>query len=76
MGGRALTDLPATLMLDVVYSLALEETKDGAEHRAQLDARLAALSVSRGASGKPDRATWGRLPHQQAAMRAAQAAGS
>lgn len=75
MGGRDLRTLPPTLMLDVVYSLALEETKEGVEHRSNLDNQLAALAAGRARDGRPDRATWGRLPHQQAAMRAAQAAG-
>lgn len=77
MGGRELLSLPATLMFDVIYSLALEDTKHAQENRASLDAKLASLAVGRkGNDGKPDRASWGRLPHQQAAMRAAQAAGS
>lgn len=74
MGGRDLLELPATLMLDVIYSLVLEETKDNRENRARLDAHLLSLVMGRTPDGKPDRATWGRLPHQQAAMRAAQGA--
>jgi hypothetical protein len=71
MGGRDLTELPASLMLHVIYSLLLEETKESVEHRTSLDASLANLAVGRQSDGKPDRETWGRLPHQQAAMRAA-----
>lgn len=60
-------------MLDVIYSLMMEETKEGVEARKRVDDQLAAL-VARTVTGKPDRATWGRLPHQQAAMKAAQTA--
>jgi len=60
-------------MLDVIYSLMLEETKEGIEARKRVDDQLAALTA-RTVTGKPDRATWGRLPHQQAAMKAAQTA--
>jgi hypothetical protein len=74
MGGRLLTDLPATLMLDVIYSLAVKETKEDQEARRRLDDHLASLVVSGRHDGRPDRSTWGRLPHQQAAMRAAQTA--
>jgi hypothetical protein len=71
MGGRDLLDLPATLMLDVIYSLASEETKELIDARRRLDDHLLSLVVARGGDGKPDRATWGKLPHQQAAMKAA-----
>lgn len=68
MGGADLLALPATLMIDVVYCLLLEERKERAEHRAELDRKLD--SMEKGLGGKPDRDTWGKLPHQQAAMRA------
>jgi hypothetical protein len=61
-------------MLDVIYSLVAEDTKEAQEARTRLDNHLLALVVSRAPSGRPDRATWGRLPHQQAAMKAAQSA--
>jgi hypothetical protein len=61
-------------MLDVIYSLVLEDTKETVEARRRLDQHLLSKVVSSGHDGKPDRATWGRLPHQQAAMRAAQTA--
>lgn len=63
-----LTELPATRMLDVIYSLALEDTKEAADHRAALDA---ALDNAANSSGRPDRATWGRTPAQQRAMKSA-----
>lgn len=69
MGGRDLLTLPATLMLDVIYSLVLEETKETHEARRRLDDHLTTVAA-RNVVGKPDRATWGKLPHQQAAMRA------
>jgi hypothetical protein len=70
MAGRDLLHLPATLMLHVIYSLMLEQTQELVEARERLDAKLNSLVVGRGSDGKPDRATWGKLPHQQAAMRA------
>jgi hypothetical protein len=60
-------------MLDTIYSLMAEETKEGIEARRKLDGELSAVT-QRTVTGKPDRATWGRLPHQQAAMKAAQSA--
>jgi hypothetical protein len=52
----------------VIYCLVLEDDKDRADRRLELDAKLAAQE-------KPRRETWGRMPHQQAAMkRAAEAA--
>ena len=57
-------------MLDVIYSLAAEETKEGVDARKRLDDQLASVT-QRTVTGKPDRATWGRLPHQQEAMKAA-----
>lgn len=74
MGGRDLLELPATLMLSVIYSLVLEDSKEAAEARRKLDEHLLSRVVSSGSDGKPDRASWGKLPHQQAAMRAAQTA--
>lgn len=71
MAGRDLLELPATLMLDVIYSLAVEDTREASDTRQRLDDRLAE-AAARNVVGKPDRATWGQLPHQQAAMRAAQ----
>lgn len=71
MGGRDLLSLPATLMLDVIYSLVLEDSKETIEARRRLDEHLLSKVVSSGHDGKPDRATWGKLPHQQAAMKAA-----
>jgi hypothetical protein len=61
-------------MLDVIYSLVLEDTKEAVEARQRLDAHLLSKVVSNTHDGKPDRATWGKLPHQQAAMKAAQTA--
>lgn len=61
-------------MLDVIYSLVLEDTKEGMDARRRLDDHLLAQVVSGRHDGRPDRATWGRLPHQQAAMKAAQSA--
>jgi hypothetical protein len=58
-------------MMDVIYSLVLEDTKEAAEARQRLDAHLLSKVVSNAHDGKPDRATWGKLPHQQAAMKAA-----
>jgi hypothetical protein len=74
MGGRDLLSLPATLMLDVIYSLVAQETKEGQDARRRLDDHLLSLVVRTGSQGKPERASWGRLPHQQAAMKAAQSA--
>jgi hypothetical protein len=74
MGGRDLLTLPASLMLNVVYSLVVEDTKEAQDTRDRLDNHLNSLVIRTGARGKPDRATWGRLPHQQAAMKAAQTA--
>jgi len=51
----------------VLYCLVLEDDKEAAERRQELDGRLAGMA-------KPQRETWGKLPHQQAAMRAAQQA--
>jgi hypothetical protein len=61
-----LADLPAPVLFDVVYALVCEDTKEAAEQRQKLDEVLDRQSV-----GVPDRATWGKLPHQQRAMRAA-----
>jgi hypothetical protein len=70
MGVRDLTGLPATLLMDLVYCMVLEDTKEAKEAREKLDGIL----DSRSEDGKPDRATWGRLPHQQRRMRAAEEA--
>jgi hypothetical protein len=51
----------------------LEETDKRVERREDVDAQLA--SFGSGSGGKPDRATWGRLPEHQRAMRAAIEAG-
>jgi hypothetical protein len=56
-------------MLDVIYSLAAEDTKEAREGRQRLDAELDNYAAQ--PSGRPDRATWGRLPAQQRAMAAA-----
>lgn len=61
-------------MCDVIYSLVAEDTKEAVEARQRLDQHLLSRVVTSGHDGKPDRATWGRLPHQQAAMKAAQSA--
>lgn len=71
MGGRDLLTLPATLMLDVIYSLVLEQTEELTDARKRLNDHLSTVAA-RTVTGAPDRSTWGRLPHQQAAMRAAQ----
>jgi hypothetical protein len=68
MGAHRVEELPATVLLDVVYCLVLEDDKDKQGHRERLDGILDSRS---GADGKPDRATWGRLPHQQRRMKAA-----
>lgn len=62
-------ELPPSVYFDVIYVLVLEDTKEAKEGREKLDALLDRRSV-----GKPDRDTWGRLPHQQRAMRAASTA--
>jgi hypothetical protein len=54
----------------LVYCLLAEDTKEAREHREKLDGIL----DSHTEDGKPDRATWGRLPHQQRRMKAADAA--
>lgn len=50
-----------------MYALAAEDTKEAREHREKMDAALDAQSLG----GRPDRATWGRLPAHQRAMQAA-----
>jgi hypothetical protein len=70
MGAHRVEDLPATVLLDAVYCLVLEDTKEAKEAREKLDGILDTHSED----GKPDRATWGRLPHQQRRMRAAEEA--
>ena len=49
----------------MVYCLVLEESTELQQARNKLDALLAEQNP-------PDPATWGKLPHQQAAMQAAQ----
>jgi plasmid stabilization system protein ParE len=56
-------------MLDVIQSLALDDTQEAQRARESLDAKLDALAAH--PLGKPTRETWGRLPAQQRAMRAA-----
>jgi hypothetical protein len=53
----------------------LEETQEQIERREELDGQLARFVGSTVRGGRPDRATWGRTPAQQRAMRAAIAAG-
>lgn len=64
---------PATLLFDLIYCLLLEETDRRVERREDVDEQLASFGSSSG--GKPDRATWGRLPQHQRAMRSAIEAG-
>jgi hypothetical protein len=54
-------------MFDVIYCLLLKEDKDRAERREEFDAKLSSMT----SGGVPDRATWGKLPAHQAAMRRA-----
>ncbi len=61
-----LDSLPPRVYFDLIYALVLEDTKEMKEGREKLDALL-----DRQSTGKPDRETWGRLPHQQRAMKAA-----
>lgn len=65
-----LEQLPVSALFDVIYVLLAEDTKDAKEHREKLDGLLDSHSA-----GKPDRATWGRLPQHQRAMRAGATAG-
>lgn len=53
----------------MIYSLLLEDHKQAAEAREKLDERLDSMRDA----GRPDRATWGKLPHQQRQMRRAAA---
>lgn len=62
--------LPATLLLDLIYCLVLEDSKEEQEKRDKLDATLDARSYG----GRPNRETWGKLPAHQRAMRAAMTA--
>jgi hypothetical protein len=57
-----------------MYCLMLEETQRKADRRTEVDALLDSYTSSN-AGGAPDRATWGKLPHHQRAMRAATEAG-
>lgn len=65
-----LAELPPPVLFDVIYALVLEDNREAREAREKLDGVLDRESV-----GTPDRATWGRLPHQQRAMAAAATAG-
>lgn len=56
--------LPASLLFDLIYCLVIEDSKEDADRRRELEARLESLS-------RPARETWGKTPAQQAAMRAA-----
>lgn len=71
-GILAFEELPATLAFDLLYCLLLEETKEGVERRQELDEHLSTYSVG---AGPIDRATWGKLPAHQRAMRRAITAG-
>jgi hypothetical protein len=51
----------------VIYSLAVEDTKEAAQARDKLTERLDSMGVG----GRPDRATWGLLPSHQRQMRKA-----
>jgi hypothetical protein len=42
----------------------VEDTKEARDHREKVDAALDSQST-----GKPDRATWGKLPAHQRAMK-------
>jgi hypothetical protein len=61
-----LAAMPAATLFDSIYALVCEDTKEAKEHREKLDELL-----DRSTPAVPDRATWGKLPHQQRAMRAA-----
>ena len=64
LGCLHLPDLPATALWDLIYCLVLEDTKEARDHREKIDALLDSQSV-----GRPDRATWGKLPAHQRAMK-------
>lgn len=66
MGAEAVAELSPAQFLDVIYALILEDSKETKEAREKLDALL-----DRQSAGRPDRDTWGRLPHHQRAMAAA-----
>ena len=80
-GARSFLELPATLALDLLYCLLLEETEETVERRGQLDEQLAsfAFPTTAGPADRSDRerraATWGQTPAQQRAMRRAIDAG-
>jgi hypothetical protein len=63
------------LAFDLIYCLALEDTERHRDRRAELDSQLDRFAFAGTAATKPDRATWGKLPQHQRAMRAAQDAG-
>lgn len=73
-GTLSLDDVPARLLFDLFYCLVLDETRERVDRRQELDSQLA--SAGAGVTGrKPDRATWGKTPAQQRAMRNAMTAG-
>ena len=80
-GARSFLELPATLVLDLIYCLVLDETEDNVDRREQLDEQLASfrLASRAGPADRSDRAeraaTWGKLPAHQRAMRRAIEAG-
>jgi hypothetical protein len=80
-GGRSFLELPATLVLDLLYCLLLEEDEDNVDRRGQLDEQLAsfAFPTVAGRADRSDRAeraaTWGKTAAQQRAMRRAIEAG-
>jgi hypothetical protein len=80
-GVRTFLELPATLVLDLLYCLLLDETDEVAKRREQLDEQLASfrLPTVAGPADRSDREerarSWGRTPAQQRAMRRAVEAG-
>lgn len=80
-GARSFLELPATLVLDLLYCLLLEESEENVDRRGQLDEQLASfrLPTVAGPADRSDRdaraAAWGRTPAQQRAMRRAIEAG-
>lgn len=78
-GGALIEELPATLAFELIYCLLLEETQEGVDRRSELDAQLASYVLPIDVGDRSDRdrlaETWGKLPAQQRAMRAAIEAG-
>jgi hypothetical protein len=80
-GARSFLELPATLVLDLLYCLLLEETEENVERRQQLDEQLASfrLPTAAGPADRSDRderaRSWGRTAAQQRGMRRAIEAG-